>query len=67
MKRLITGAALATLLGLTAVADAGPKWTDQRTDVEMRMQLTDDYNCSTGSPTTLVVGLAALGLLRRRR
>lgn len=67
MRRLIAGAGLATLLGLTAIADAGPRWMDKRTDVEMRMQMPENYTCNTGSPTTLVVGVAALGLVLRRR
>jgi uncharacterized protein (TIGR03382 family) len=66
MKRLI--AATFAMMLLPAVAVAGPKWTDGRTDVEMRMQgPSDSYSCNAGSPTTLLVGAAALGLVLRRR
>jgi uncharacterized protein (TIGR03382 family) len=68
MKGLIAGGALTILIALTVDASAGPKWHDKRTNVEQRMQMNvSDYTCSTGAPASLLVGVAALGLVLRRR
>jgi uncharacterized protein (TIGR03382 family) len=68
MKRAIFASVLAMLLGATTSATARPSRSDAvRGAIDHATMRYDQFNCSAGGPTSLLVGAAALGLVLRRR
>lgn len=65
MTRLST--LVCALLMLPAVAAAAPQWTNERADNVHETMKSSDFTCSTGTPSTLLVAAAAVGLVMRRR